>query len=72
MLLTILVIAVIEMQSGKRKGKNPLICIQNSNSNNTVNPTAIIGEKKKGTNLRKEINVKKPTPLHLINIKDVK
>lgn len=32
----------------EEKGKSPLICIQNSNSNNAVNPTAITGGGKGG------------------------
>lgn len=57
----------------EEKGKSPLICIQNSNYNNAVNPTAITEKKwKKEQIWEKKINVIKTTPLHLINVKDVK
>lgn len=60
----------------EEKGKNPLICIRNSN--NAVNPSAITRKKKKekGQIWEKKINMKKKKltkpPLHLINVKDVK
>lgn len=42
----------------EKKGKNPLICIQNSN--NAVNPTAITGEKRKEQMWEKKLMWKNP------------